>query len=144
VIGLRQFLEAVVAFCWLGLGMPAAAQISPGALSRAHQSLTGATNCTSCHKFGAGATLRCVDCHAEIATRVAAHKGLHATYNISPGSSKECARCHSEHNGADFPLIKWDPKAFDHKLTGYILEGKHAGLACARCHSADHIAPQER
>jgi len=88
--------------------------------------------------------LKCVECHAEIGTRVATHKGLHATYNIPQGSSKECARCHSEHNGEDFPLIKWDPKTFDHKLTGYVLEGKHAGVACARCHSADHIAPAER
>src|SRR5450755_496709 len=59
----KQFLQALIAFFWLGLGMPAGAQISPGALSRAHQSLTGATNCSSCHKFGAGATLKCVECH---------------------------------------------------------------------------------
>src|SRR5664279_4372135 len=81
-------------------------QISPGPLSRAHQSLNGATNCTSCHKFGGAASLKCVDCHAEIATRMAARQGLHATYNIPSGSSNECAKCHSEHNGLDFPLIR--------------------------------------
>ncbi len=57
--------------------------------------------------------MKCVECHAEIGTRVAAHRGLHATYNIPPGSSKECSRCHSEHNGEDFPLIKWDPKTLE-------------------------------
>ena len=138
---LLKSLLAVFALLFLA---PAHAQISPGPLSRAHQSLNGATNCTSCHKFGGAATLKCVDCHSEIATRVATHKGLHATYSIPPGSSNECAKCHSEHNGEDFPLIKWDTKTFDHKLTGYVLEGKHAGVACAKCHTPDHIAPAAR
>src|SRR5271166_3526027 len=137
-------LRTVGAFCLLGLLTPAWAQISPGPLSRAHQSLTGTTNCTACHKLGSVATLKCLDCHTEVASRLAARKGLHATYNIPQGSSNECSRCHSEHNGEDFPLIKWDTKTFDHKLTGYVLEGKHAGVACARCHAADHIAPAAR
>lgn len=75
---------------------------------------------------------------------MAARKGLHSTYNIPQGSSKECARCHSEHNGEDFPLIKWDIKAFNHKDTGYLLEGKHAGLECKKCHTASHVSSQER
>src|SRR5271165_5737622 len=140
----QSLFKALPAICFLWLLTPAWAQISPGPLSRAHQSLTGATNCTSCHKIGSAATLKCLDCHAEIASRLTAHKGLHATYNLPPGSSNECSRCHSEHNGEDFPLIKWDAKTFDHKLAGYVLEGKHAGLACARCHSADHIPSGER
>jgi hypothetical protein len=120
------------------------AQISPGPLSRAHQSLNGSTNCAACHKFGGQAALKCLQCHTEIATRLSAHKGLHATYNIPAGSSQECARCHSDHNGEDFPLIKWDTKTFNHKETGYLLEGKHAGLACNKCHNASRIAPQEK
>lgn len=121
------------------------AQISPGPLARPHQFLSGTTNCTTCHKLAAGqATFRCMECHTEIASRVNAHKGLHSAYNVRSGSSQECIRCHSDHNGEDFPLIKWDIKTFDHKQTGYILEGKHAGLACNRCHAADKIAPSER
>jgi hypothetical protein len=120
------------------------AQISPGPLSKPHQSLSGSTNCASCHKFGGQAALKCVTCHTEIASRLSNHAGLHATYNIPAGSSQECAKCHSEHNGEDFPLIKWDIKTFDHKQTGYPLEGKHAGLSCNRCHTPAHISPQER
>ncbi len=120
------------------------AQISPGPLSKPHQSLNGSTNCATCHKFGGQAALKCLDCHAEIATRLKARTGLHATYNIPPGSSQECARCHSEHNGEDFPLIKWDIKAFDHRQTGYLLEGKHAGLGCNLCHTPARISPPER
>src|SRR5246127_798419 len=138
--------SALLALLFLAVGLcnTASAQISPGPLSRPHQSLNGATNCASCHKFGGQAALKCLACHTEIASRLSAHKGLHATYNIPPGSSQECARCHSEHNGEDFPLIKWDIKTFDHKDTGYLLEGKHAGLACNKCHTPSHISPQER
>ena len=123
------------------------AQISPGPLSRAHQSLSGATQCTSCHKLGAGAaSFKCLECHADIASRIAAKRGLHASFGSISASQKECAGCHSEHNGENFALIRWNPApvAFDHSKTGYVLEGKHAGLACARCHTAAHIAPAER
>ncbi len=123
----------------------AAAQISPGPLSRPHQPLDSATQCTTCHKLGGGEPVfKCLDCHTEIAQRLASHRGLHASYGIKTGSSQECARCHSEHNGRDFALIKWDPKTFNHKQTGYVLEGKHVGLTCNRCHSPEHIAPAER
>jgi Class III cytochrome C family len=137
--------RALVCFALFCL-LPGAAwaQISPGPLSRAHKSLDGATQCTTCHKFGGEAALKCLDCHSEIVSRVASHKGLHATYHLNPGSSQECARCHSEHNGLDFPVVKWDPKTFDHKQTGYALEGKHAGLACNKCHTPDHVSPAER
>ncbi len=126
------------------LDSPVCGQLSPGPLSRPHQSLNGATNCTACHKFGGQATLKCLDCHGEIATRLTAGNGLHASYKIPPGSSQECARCHSEHNGEDFPLIKWDIKTFDHKQTGYALQGKHSGIACNSCHSPARIDPQQR
>lgn len=142
----RSLLLAVAAVSSLLWLAPAAGgQISPGPLSRPHQSLGGATNCTSCHKLGAGeANFKCLACHTEIAARLAAHKGLHATYHIAPGSSQECVRCHSEHNGEDFPLIKWDPNTFDHKQTGYALEGKHAGLTCNKCHTSERVSSSER
>jgi Cytochrome c7 and related cytochrome c len=138
------FALPFVALGFFVLLASAGAQISPGPLSKPHQSLNGATNCGSCHKFGGQATLKCLGCHTEIGTRLNARKGLHAAYNIPPGSSQECTRCHSEHNGEDFPLIKWDIKAFDHKQTGYVLQGKHAGVDCNRCHTPARISPQER
>ncbi len=133
----------------LFLLLPAASwsQISPGALSRAHQSLSGATQCTSCHKLAAGAaSFKCMECHADIAARVAARRGLHASFGPVSPSQKECASCHSEHNGENFALIRWNPSpaAFDHSKTGYLLQGKHAGLACNRCHNPAHISPAER
>jgi hypothetical protein len=60
----------------LTLLAPLGAQISPGPLSRPHQSLNGATNCTSCHKFGGQAVLKCLACHTEIAARLDARQGF--------------------------------------------------------------------
>ncbi len=141
----RGLILEIVACTILLFASSATAQISPGPLSRAHQSLNGTTNCTACHRLGAGqANFKCLDCHAEIATRLVNRTGLHATYHLTPGSSKECVSCHSEHNGENFSIVKWDPKTFDHKQTGYILEGKHAGLACEKCHSADKVSASDR
>ena len=135
---------AAVLSVWV-LVVSAGAQISPGPLSRAHKTLDSAVNCTACHKLGATRTLKCLDCHSEIASRLRANHGLHASYGLKADSSQECARCHSEHNGEDFAIVKWTPTptAFDHSKTGYQLQGKHAGLACNRCHTPDHIAGSE-
>ncbi len=125
--------------------IPAAAQISPGPLSRAHQSINGLTDCTTCHELSTGQpTFKCQQCHTEIAWRIKANKGLHATYNVKPGSGLECTTCHSEHNGEDFKLTKWDIKTFDHRQTGWSLDGKHSGLSCNQCHTAEHVSRSER
>jgi hypothetical protein len=88
-------------------------------------------------------SLKCLECHSEIASRVTAHKGFHAVVWNPLSGNKDCARCHSDHNGENFQLIHWEPtqKAFDHSKTGYILEGKHSGLTCQQCHTAAHISP---
>jgi len=61
-------------------------------------------------------------------------------------NGKECVRCHLEHNGEDFHLIHWESseKTFDHRLTGFTLEGKHAPLACDKCHNTSHMIPGDR
>lgn len=113
-------------------------QISPGPLSRAHESLRGPTQCTSCHVVGKGAAeLKCQECHTEIAAELANGHGLHARFS----NKTNCAACHSEHNGENYPLIRWQPslQAFDHSQTGYPLQGKHAGLECSECHTPAHI-----
>ena len=137
-------------FGWIALTIlwtliPAAAQMSPGPLSRAHQSINGVTDCTTCHELSTGQpTFKCLDCHTEIAWRIKARKGLHATYNIKVGSSLECVTCHSEHNGEDFTLTKWDLKTFNHAQTGWRLEGKHSGQSCNQCHTPERISKSER
>ena len=126
---------------------PAHAQISPGPLSKGHQSLSGPTNCTKCHDLGRGtAEMKCLECHTEIRERLNQHSGMHAVWVKSSNSSKECAACHSEHNGADFQIVHWEPnrEALDHNKTGFALTGKHAGIACQNCHKAEFIPSAAR
>ncbi len=47
--------------------------------------------------------------------------------------------CHSEHNGKNFQLIRFDPAKFDHKLTGYRLSVPHARQECKVCHVLKNI-----
>jgi hypothetical protein len=147
-VGRGAWVQALaVGFLVLFFAVACAAQLSPGPLSRAHQSLSGITQCTTCHTVNVGsAELKCAACHTEIAQRLQQRRGLHATMVRNPSDSKECSRCHSEHNGADFNLIHWDVplERFDHRQTGYVLEGKHAEVSCEMCHTPAHIRPAER
>jgi hypothetical protein len=143
---LRCVFLAAAALLTVGSN-PTHAQISPGPLSAAHQSLTGTTQCASCHQFGATApTFKCLECHKEIAQHLSANRGYHARLGMKNPSGKDCVRCHLEHNGLDFSLIHWEPsqKQFDHKLTGYALEGKHANVACTQCHTPKNIQGDDR
>ena len=109
--------------------------LSPGPLAKAHADLEGLTNCTQCHvKGGQVSGERCLDCHKELKDRVAKKQGFHG--RLAP-AQLSCSQCHHEHQGRDFQLLDWPPggeKAFDHRKTGYPLEGKHARLDCAQCH----------
>ncbi len=114
----------------------AVAQISPGDLSQPHASLEGVQNCTKCHTLGKKSVenTNCLACHTELRSRIAAGNGYHARVN-----QKNCAECHNEHHGRGFTLVRFDTKGFDHSSTGFVLEGKHSPLECAKCHSTDHI-----
>jgi hypothetical protein len=123
------------------------AQISPGPLAKAHESLNGATQCNSCHEFGTKTpTFKCLECHKEIARDLSTKQGYHAQIGMQNPNGRDCIRCHLEHNGEDFTLIHWEPsqKQFDHKLTGYPLVDKHAAVACEKCHTAAHMVPAIR
>ncbi|MDY0086525.1 MAG: cytochrome C [Bacteroidales bacterium] len=81
-----------------------------------------ATPCFECHLSNDQWHFRnigefCVDCHQD------PHKPA-----ISPKyyPENDCKACHSEQS--------WQRISFDHELTGYQLEGKHASLECRECH----------
>ena len=83
-----------------------------------------ATPCFACHLDEAedrwtfrqiGET--CVDCH----------ENIHKDYiSDSYYPEEDCRACHSSE--------AWDDIAFDHDLTGWVLDGKHAEIACRECH----------
>lgn len=132
----------------LGVGVclaatPLMAQISPGKLSKSHATLEGNTQCLKCHEAGKGvSTEKCFACHRLLQERVAAGKGLHARTDY-----RDCKICHVEHQGVEPDLVWWGKAgkaAFDHKQTGYALEGKHGGLDCAACHQAKFNRKKDR
>lgn len=106
-----------------------AAQLSPGKLSQAHAKLEGSANCMKCHQTGKGvAPSKCLDCHTAIKS-----SKLHARPEY-----RACQTCHIEHHGREFDLVYWGKqgqKAFDHRLTGWPLQGAHASQACQSCHT---------
>jgi hypothetical protein len=115
------------------------------------------TDCSQCHNFdgfrpaiytvedhnksrfilaGSHLALPCSACHnnegiwkfkfAEV-NCVVCHKNIHEGEISDKYINKSCESCHKENS--------WHNITFDHKLTGFILEGKHAGLLCSSCHA---------
>jgi hypothetical protein len=121
----------------------ARAQVSPGPLSKAHAALDGSLNCSKCHAKAEGELeRRCLACHGEIAWLIRNHRGYHAREG-----SDNCGTCHPEHGGADFKLIEWpggSPEKFKHAQTGWALSGKHAAVACEKCHAGTHVGAEMR
>jgi hypothetical protein len=111
------------------------AQFSPGDLSRAHENLEGTQNCTKCHDVGKEIIgTRCLGCHQEIQSQIEAKRGYHFS---SIGSA--CVKCHKEHLGRDAKTTLFDEKTFDHRLTGFTLNGGHGTLKCEQCHKDANI-----
>lgn len=98
--------------------------------------------------------IKCVDCHKETRAKMLTRKtdirfiGVTSTckschqkndVHLYTGeyANKDCNSCHNE--------IKWkDVQKFDHfKISQYKLEGKHAEMSCAKCHTpnGDKIGP---
>ena len=124
------------------LAMQAVAQISPGELSKPHESLQGIKNCTKCHELGKKISPSyCLDCHSLLRDRIEKGLGLHANKEYVA-----CEECHHEHQGRDFNLVWWKDgqENFDHKTAGYSLIGKHLGLDCRICHNSRYIKDRQR
>lgn len=141
---LRTFITMVLlagVVMTMGTARGARAQISPGPLARAHQSLDGPLSCLKCHAGKSEAMDRaCLACHTPISALRSRKRGFHGVT-----ATGECSTCHPDHAGRDFALIKWDggsPEVFDHARAGWTLEGKHADAECRDCHTpALHAAP---
>ncbi|MDZ7266835.1 MAG: hypothetical protein ONB48_06375 [candidate division KSB1 bacterium] len=105
------------------------------------------TKCLSCHEIGERmSNAKCLTCHVAIARRLQAKRGYHPTVTAAqlsgPASAEQsCGHCHSEHNGVDFELIVWPQGEanFDHRQAGYVLQGRHAKVACRDCHRPENI-----
>ena len=111
----------------------AAGQVSPGPLALPHAFLEGVRNCTQCHGTRKEEMGRhCLACHRDIKWLTDRGRGFHATV-----TNQRCAACHPDHAGRDLALIAWpggDSTRFDHRQTGWPLEGAHGKVACGTCH----------
>jgi hypothetical protein len=111
----------------------------PGNLSASHAALDDAQHCNDCHVDGSKdlSNDKCLNCHDHnnLRDRIAAGKGFHASAKVK---GKECKTCHIEHKERRFDIMGWssfgDRKKFDHDLTGWKLNGKHAATDCDDCH----------
>lgn len=127
VVGTLAVLAVAV---YLGIESP-----GPGPLAAAHASIEDGerlAGCVRCHAEE-GLVEGCLDCHAAIATQLRTGKGYHAF--LLRGRAPGCKGCHPDHLGADFPITPLLPE-FDHPHVEFALvEGKHAELACGKCHT---------
>jgi hypothetical protein len=105
--------------------------MSPGKLAKVHTKWED--DCSQCHvKFDRQAQdKRCLDCHKETRSDVQAHTGFHGKMKPQP-----CRVCHAEHQGAEAKIVTLDKLHFDHKLTAFLLNGKHQQTGCEKCHVA--------
>ena len=132
---MRSFAERVLAVALVLAAAGARADVfSPGPLAQAHADLAGLQNCTRCHVAGSRLSNdTCLACHKAIQQSVTERLGLHGRLQAS---EQTCQKCHHEHQGRNGALL-WGTKGekgFDHSRTGYLLQGKHAEVGCAKCH----------
>ncbi len=120
---------------------------SPGPLAAPHAKVIGGStifSCKKCHADG-GLAEGCLHCHAEIAGQLAARTGYHA--HLLKDQPVTCEQCHSEHLGAEFPLVSalsWGDETtntFNHPHVEFTLTGKHDELACDKCHQGKRAKP---
>ena len=137
----RLVSGSIVDSCVVNLTMTATvvAQSTPGELSAAHARFEGIKNCTLCHTLGKNvANDNCLSCHTELGARISSQVGFHARLQ-----QKRCIECHKEHHGRMFSLVRFDTKSFNHSSVGYVLEGKHRLIECARCHRKENIKAKD-
>ena len=134
---LRWLVMATIGLAMSVIPSRAVAQISPGPLARAHQSLEGSAQCVKCHGLNREPmSVMCVSCHKDIGTLEREGRGYHG--REARASKKTCAQCHPDHAGASFDMIEWpggSSARFDHDKAGWALEGKHRDAKCTSCHA---------
>lgn len=133
-------LGLILAVAFAAAAASSAVQM-PGPLSASHAVKPGA-ECAACHAAAAGEIepAKCLGCHSEIASRIAAHQGFHRD------KAGDCGTCHAEHQGRDVDLTHLDPADFDHSETGADLEGAHLKIdirSCDTCHAKDRVLPRQ-
>lgn len=108
--------------------------VMPGKLIEGHAKYE--KECRKCHRpfSKEGQSKLCLDCHEEVADDVLEKRGFHGLSGL--GDAK-CSTCHEDHLGRDANVMKFSKETFDHELTDYPLEGRHATVECGACHKQE-------
>jgi hypothetical protein len=143
---LHALISVIALAAWLGRPRAAAADdffgSSPGALTSSHAAFDVKERCNDCHVGDSKALSndKCLGCHdhEDLGARIRKGEGYHASAEVK---GKKCESCHHEHKGKGYDLMGWvsvkgGEKGFDHQLTGWPLNGKHASTECKDCHKA--------
>jgi hypothetical protein len=110
----------------------------PGRLIQGHAQIDNKDKCTECHVNGRMVSAeKCLVCHKAISERQREKRGLHAS---TKALGRPCELCHTDHKGRKADILGWPAFGgrdhFDHAaLTGFALDGKHAQVACLKCHT---------
>ncbi len=124
---------------------------SPGPLTQVHSrviDLSDRNSCKECHGgWLESMSEACLECHETIGEQRTEEFGLHG--HLQDESAEQCSTCHSEHHGAEFPIVNersfimtgfGTRDAFDHSAIGFPMAGAHLELDCAVCHDNAHVA----
>ena len=104
--------------------------LAPGPLMLGHEKLEH-VDCLTCHDAGGGIPNKnCVECHKGIGLQIRAKTAFHGLMG-----NKNCIACHRDHKGREYDSTRFDEKNFDHKRTGFPLDGGHKGVECKECHT---------
>lgn len=107
--------------------------LMPGPLIEGHADLED--DCNNCHRSFSDEreeTRLCLECHDDIRADVLKRRGFHG--HSKQVRKQSCRSCHTDHQGRDADIIKFNPATFDHHLTDFPLRGQHARTACENCH----------
>jgi hypothetical protein len=123
----------------LHLPLPGQSQVlermlMPGPLVQGHAEFE--KDCGLCHSNFSSEkqTALCLDCHEDIAKDLDSKTGFHGR-NTSV-QDRQCADCHTEHEGRDGIISPVTNSSFRHDSTNFPLEGAHLTTACDECHVA--------
>ena len=109
--------------------------VMPGEVIEGHADLE--PECSSCHVAfeRTNQRLLCLDCHEDVATDIDTTGGFHGLFDDARDA--DCADCHTDHAGRDADIVQLDADTFDHELTDFPLQGKHAEARCEDCHEPE-------
>jgi hypothetical protein len=104
----------------------------PGDLIEGHARYEN--KCNNCHlSFRKKDQKRlCLSCHKKVAKDVAKKTGFHG--KETRVHKTDCKTCHTDHKGRKADIVKMNTQTFNHRLSDFILKGKHSQVQCSACH----------